>query len=284
VVRVTARPSPIARRRRLGVELRRLRVASGLTIDKVAEELEFSAAKLSRIETGHVGVSPRDVRDMLALYGVAEEQRDKLMEVARQAREKGWWHAYSDVHSSPYIGLENAADQIRIYEALLVPGLLQTPAYARAVIQALHPNLRTHQVDRWIELREVRQALLKQDDPPSIAVILDEDVLRRPVGGRKVMQEQLRRLLVDSAMDTVTLQVLPLEVGEHAGMYGSFTILGFRDPAQQDLVYLENATKELYLEGDEELQRYTRAFERLSAAAHGVEASAALLAKLSEEL
>jgi transcriptional regulator with XRE-family HTH domain len=283
-MRVAVRPSPIARRRRLGVELRRLRVASGLTIDKVAEELEFSAAKVSRIETGHVGVSPRDVRDMLQLYNVAEDQRDRLVEVARQAREKGWWHAYSDVHSSPYLGLENSADQIRIYEALLVPGLLQTPAYARAVIAALHPNLNTPQIDRWIELRKKRQALLRQDDPPSIAAIVDEDVLRRPVGGRKAMQEQLRRLLADSELPTVTLQVLPLDVGEHVGMYGSFTILGFRDPAQQDLVYLENATKELYLESEEELQRYTRAFERLSAAALSVEDSATLLAKLSKEL
>jgi transcriptional regulator with XRE-family HTH domain len=283
-MRVAVRSSPIARRRRLGVELRRLRVASGLTIDKVAEELEFSAAKLSRIETGHVSVSPRDVRDMLELYGVANDQQAKLMEVARQAREKGWWHAYSDVQRSPYIGLENAADQIRIYEALLVPGLLQTQEYARAVIRALFPNLRPPQVDRWIKVREVRQALLKQDDPPSVWAILDEDVLRRPVGGRKVMQEQLRRLLADSAMDNVTLQVLPLEAGAHAGMHGSFTILGFRDPAQQDLVYVENATKELYLEGDEELDRYMRAFERLSAAALNVEDSATLLGKLSEKL
>jgi transcriptional regulator with XRE-family HTH domain len=283
-MRVAGRSSPIARRRRLGAELRRLRLASGLTIDKVAEELEFSAAKLSRIETGHVSVSPRDVRDMLERYGVAEEQRNKLVEAARQAREKGWWHAYSDVQSSPYVGLENAADQLRIYEALLVPGLLQTQDYARAVIRALFPNLRPPQVDRWIELREVRQALLKQDDPPTVWAILDEDVLRRPVGGRKVMQEQLRRLRVDSAMDNVTLQVLPLEVGEHAGMHGSFTILGFRDPAQQDLVYIENATKELYLESDEELDRYLRAFERLQAAALDPEASVAILAKLGEEL
>jgi transcriptional regulator with XRE-family HTH domain len=281
---VAARSSPIARRRRLGVELRRLRVASGLTIEKVAEELEFSAAKLSRIETGHVGVSPRDVRDMLELYGVTDEQRDKLVEVARQAREKGWWHAYSDVHSSPYIGLESAADQIRIYEALLVPGLLQTQDYARAVIRALHPNLDTPQVDRWIELREVRQALLRQDNPPSVWAILDEDVLRRQVGGRKVMQEQLRRLLVDSAMDAVTLQVLPLEAGEHAGMHGSFTILGFRDPAQQDVVYVENATKELYLESEEELDRYTGMFDRLQADALHPDASTAWLERLSKEL
>jgi transcriptional regulator with XRE-family HTH domain len=281
---VTARPSPIARRRRLGIELRRLRAASGLTIDKVAEALECSESKVSRIETGHVRASPRDVRDMLELYGVDEEQRNKLMDAARQAREKGWWDAYSDVQSSEYLGLEGAADQIRIYEALLVPGLLQTPDYARAVIRALHPNLRDHEVDRWIELREVRQALLKQDNPPSMWAILDETVLRRSVGGRKVMREQLERLLADSELDNVAVQLLPLQAGEHAGMYGSFTILGFRDSAQPDLVYIENATRELYLKNEEELLRYGDAFDRLCAMTLDPDATAARIAQLGHEL
>ena len=250
----------------------------------MAEALECSESKVSRIETGSVSALPRDVRDLLDLYGVAGEQRDKLMEAARQAREKGWLHAYSDVKPSAYIGLEAAADRIRIYSASLVPGLLQTPAYARAVIRALGPKLHSDQVDRWVELRKARQALLRQADPPRIEVILDENVLRRPVGGREVTQEQMERLLEDGALGAVTLQVLPLQAGEHAGMYGSFTILGFRDPGQPNMVYLENATTELYLDSERELRRYTRAFENLSAAALDPDASAALVAKLRKEV
>jgi transcriptional regulator with XRE-family HTH domain len=276
----------MVRRRMLAANLRRLRIATGMTIHQVAAAIEVSTSKLSRIETGTVGASPRDVRDLLELYGIGGEQRDQLLRAAREAREKGWWHAYSDVlpSNSLYVGMEAAAARIRTYEALLVPGLLQTAAYARAAIRVLHPTLRPFEVDRWVELRQVRQALLARDNPPVVSAIVDEAVLRRPVGGRSVMREQLRRLVDDGARDAVTLRVLPFEAGEHAAMYGPFTILGFQDPDQPDVVYLENLARELCLERAEELLRYSEAFNRLQALALDPDTSTAFLVRRCEQL
>jgi transcriptional regulator with XRE-family HTH domain len=278
--------NPTVRRRMLAAHLRQLRIAAGMTIDQVAAAIDASKSKVSRIETGNVSASPRDVRDLLRLYGIAGDQRDELLRAAREAREKGWWHAYSDVLSSNsrYIGMEAAAARIRTYEALLVPGLLQTAAYARAAIHVLHPTLRPDEVDRRVELRQARQALLTRDDPPGISAIVDEAVLRRPVGGPSVMREQLRRLVDDGARNAVTLRVLPFEAGEHAAMYGPFTILGFQDLTQPDVVYFENLAREHWLEKTEELLRHSRAFDRLQALALDPEASTAFLVRLREEL
>jgi transcriptional regulator with XRE-family HTH domain len=278
--------NPMVRRRMLAANLRRLRIAAGMTIDQVAVAIEVSRSKISRIETGTVGASPRDVRDLLELYGIGAEQRDQLLRAAREAREKGWWHAYSDVlpSNSLYVAMEAAAVRIRTYEALLVPGLLQTPAYARAAIHALHPALRPSEVDRWVELRQVRQARLARDDPPVFSTIVDEAVLGRPIGGRSVMREQLRRLVDDGTRSAVTLQVLPFEAGEHAAMYGPFTILGFQNPDQPDVVYLENLARELCLERAEELLRYSEAFDHLQALALDPDASIAFLIRRCAEL
>lgn len=281
---MTARSSPTVRRRRLGNELRRLRTTARLTIEQVANQLEFSESKVSRIETGHVAALPRDISDMLSLYGVSGGQRDQLMQLAREARKKGWWHAYGGVPRSPYLGLEEAAQQISTYETMLVPGLLQTPAYARTVIRTMHPELSAEDIEQRIELREVRQRLLTQNDPPIVSAILDEAVLRRPVGSRGTVQEQLDRLIKASALPNVTVQVVPFHIGEHMGMYGPFTILRFRDPEQPDVVYLENATRESYLEAEGELRRYAATFERLRDAALSPNDSTALLVTLGKEL
>jgi transcriptional regulator with XRE-family HTH domain len=260
---MAARSSPTVRRRRLGTELRRLRMEAGLTIDQVADRLECSESKVSRLETGRVTALPRDVRDMLALYGVSEEHREELLQVAREARKKGWWHAYSDVPRSAYVGFESAADRISSYETTLVPGLLQTTAYARAVIRALNPGVHPEEIEQTVELRRFRQALLTRDEPPMIHWVLDEAVLRRPVGGRDLMREQLRSLIVAAELPTVTICVLPFEAGEHVGMYGPFTILGFRDAAESEMVYLEHATRESYLEAEQEVRQYRLAFDQL---------------------
>jgi transcriptional regulator with XRE-family HTH domain len=278
------RGSAASRRRPLGFELRRLREAAGLTLEQVAGVLECSDSKISRIETGQVAATTRDVRDMLEIYEVTQEQQDHLLQAARRARAKDQWHAWSDVSPpSKYPGLEAASDRIHVYAPQLLPGLLQTRAYASALIRVLHPNLSSRQVDRWLELREVRQAVLRQDDPPELWAIIDEGVLRRPTGGGAVMHEQRQRLLADSARDTVTVQVLPAEVGEHAGMYGGFTILGFNDD-EPDLVYVENATRELYLKSDNHLLRYADAFDRLRDAALEPDASYAWLVQIDKEL
>jgi transcriptional regulator with XRE-family HTH domain len=181
---MTARQSPTVRRRRLGAELRRLREEAGLTIERVAATLECSESKVSRIETGQVGAMPRDVRDMLDLYKVGPEQREALIQIARDARQKGWWHAYTDVPVVPgYVGLEVSAAAIDTFGALLVPGLLQTPEYARTVLEALLPDLSAEQIRRRVELRMARQSILNGEHPPTLRAILDEALLRRPVGG-----------------------------------------------------------------------------------------------------
>lgn len=272
--------TPTGRRRRLGAELRRLREETGLTIDQVAEVLECSQSKVSRIETGQVSATPRDVRDMLALYRVSDAQREAMVQIAREARQPGWWQKFVDVPDGvpAYVGLETAATSIDIYMSVIVPALLQTADYARAVIGAVRPDLPGAEIDRRVELRLRRQALLDQDSPPALRVLLDDTVLRRPVGGEKVMAAQRRRLLEDAARPAVTLQVLPVEAGAHAGMDGPFTIFGFPAAAERDVVALDSAADALYLEGAEDVARYRRVFGLLLPAALTPEASAGRIA------
>lgn len=276
-----ARQGPTVRRRQLGAELRRLREEAGLTIERVAKSLECSDSKVSRIENGQVGASPRDVRDMLELYEVDAQRRDALIEIARQARQKGWWHAYGDVPQVPaHIGLEETATTLRMYATLLVPGLLQTREYAIAVIRALQPSLDPEQFERWVDLRIRRQSLLDRTDTPALWAILDEAMLHRPVGGPQVMREQLRRLAEAAERPSVTLQVLPFAAGEHAGMDGGFTIFGFSRSAESDVVHLDNTTGDLYLENPEEIQRYNEVFDQLRITALGPDESLVLIAAL----
>jgi transcriptional regulator with XRE-family HTH domain len=282
---VPTRPGPTVQRRRLGIELRRLREAAGKTIDQVAQVLECSDSKVSRIENGQVSASPRDVRDMLALYDVEPAHRDSLVEMARTARQRSWWQAYSDTPAVPVVGLEVAADVIQSYEAMAVPGLLQTQRYARAMISALYPELSAVQVDRWVDLRMTRQDLLVRTNPPLVQVILEECALRRPVGGRSAMREQLEHLAATTATNSsVTLQVLPLSVGVHGSMNGAFAVFRFSDAAVPDVVYFEHAINDLYLESPEQVERFGRVFERLRASALTPDASSRWLAKLAREL
>jgi transcriptional regulator with XRE-family HTH domain len=271
--------TPTGRRRRLGAELRRLREAAGLTIDRVAEELECSPSKVSRIETGQVSATPRDVRDMLGLYGVDDARLEAMVQVAREARQRGWWQKFVDVPDGvpAYVGLETAATSIDVYMALLVPALLQTPDYARAVIAAVRPDLPRSEIDRRVELRLRRQDLLGQERPPRMRVLLDDTVLRRPVGGPAVMAAQRRRLLADADRPAVTIQVLEAGAGAHAGMDGPFTIFGFPAPAERDVVALDSAADALYLEDAEDVARYRRVFELLLPAARSPEESAAII-------
>ena len=272
--------TPTGRRRRLGAELRRLREEAGLTIDRVAEALECSPSEVSRIETGQVSATLRDVRDMLELYRVDDAQREAMVRVAREARQRGWWQKFVDVPDGvpAYVGLETAATSIDIYMSLIVPALLQTADYAKAVIGAVRPDLPPAELDRRVELRLRRQALLDQERPPALRVLLDDTVVWRPVGGPEVMATQRRRLLEDAQRPSVTLQILPLEAGAHAGMDGPFTIFGFPAP-ERDVVALDSAADALYLESPEDLRRYRRVFERLLPAALTPEASVALIAR-----
>lgn len=278
-----ARPGPTVQRRRLGTELRRLREQAGLTIEQVAVSLECSDSKVSRIETGQVSATPRDVRDMLELYKVDRDHQEALIQFARRARKKGWWEAYSDTPVVPLVGLETAASEIRQYDTMVVPGLLQTSDYALSIISETRPDLSPVQKERWVDLRMARKQLLSQVDPPEISVVLEEYVLRRPVGGRAVMREQLH-YLASAVLPTVTVQVLPPAVGEHPAMSGAFTIYSFAESDDPDVVYLEHIIGDVYLQSPDGVQRYAEAFERLRSAALSPEDSAAFLAAAEREM
>ncbi len=280
---VSGRGSPTLRRRQLGMELRRLREAAGVTIDHVAERLECSGSKISRIETGQTGVTPRDVRDMLSIYGVEVEYAETLLRIAREARQKGWWQLYGDVLTSAYVGLEAAADQLHSFEALVVPGLLQTEDYASTMIHTARPDISLAEVDKRVRVRTSRQSLLTQDDPLDLWVVLDEAVLHRPVGGAEVMGRQLLHLAEMAELANVTLQVLPFAAGAHAGMDGTFTILLYDESAEQNFVFASNAAGGLFLEKDEELQRYGFIFDYLRAHALRPDDSVSMIVKLAKE-
>ena len=283
---MAAEHSPTVRRRRLALELRRLREAARLTCEEVAEHLECSTSKISRIETGRVSVSPRDVRDMLDLYGVSAQQGASLVQLARDSRQKGWWHAYSDTiqpRFATYIGLESAASEIRIYEVTLIPALLQTEDYARTVITAGIVGGDRDGVDRNVELLMARQPLLTSDDPPRLWAVLDEAALRRTVGGAGLMRLQLDHLLDLSRLPNVAIQVIPFGAGAHPAMGRPFVILAFPERADPDVVYLEDLTSALYVEDVDEVDRYNMFFNHLRATALSFEDSSALIMSAIKE-
>jgi transcriptional regulator with XRE-family HTH domain len=275
--------SPTVRRRRLGAELRRHRELAGLTIDQVADQLDCSASKISRLETGQTGSNPRDVRDMLALYGVGDTELEELLSVARETRQRGWWQPYGSILTGAYVGFEAAADRIRSYEAQCVPGLLQTADYARSMIAAVHTGRPRQEVDDRVHVRLGRQALLTQEDPVQFWCVLDEAALRRPVGGREVMRCQLEHLVRESARPNVTLQVLPMAAGEHPGMEGSFVIMSFPDAADPDTVYVTIATGGVFQEKPDDVSRYEIIFDRLQKMALSSAESAEFIATMAKE-
>ncbi|GIF24893.1 transcriptional regulator [Paractinoplanes tereljensis] len=259
--------SPTIRRRRLGVELRRHREEAGVTIDVVADRLGCSTSKVSRIETGHTSASPSDVQNILDIYGVGPAITAELVQIAREARQKGWWHPYSTVLTGAYVGLETAARSIWSYEQQLVPGLLQSEEYAIALIRGARRDFTDQEIEQRVRVRMERQALLIQDDPIDLRVVLDEAVLSRPVGGDAVMRGQLQKLIEAARLPNVTLQILPFAVGAHAAMDGTFVILEFEEEGDADVVFIDNATGGLFLEKTEELRKYTSIFDTLRAAA-----------------
>jgi transcriptional regulator with XRE-family HTH domain len=282
---VAGAQSPTVRRRRLALELRRLREAAKLTCEEVAEQLECSASKISRVETGRVSVSPRDVRDMLEIYGVPEPQRDALVQLARESRQKGWWHAYADSlqpHVLTYLGMETAASEIRIYEVNLIPGLLQTEEYARAVINAGVVTSPRFDVERQVAVKMERQRLAMTS--PQVWAVLDEAALRRQVGGPEVMRVQLEYLRELSGLRNVRLQIIPFGGGAHPAMGRPFIILAFSEEADPDVVYLKNLTGALWVENVEEVDRYNLFFNHLQATALSFENSAALMTAVLKEM
>ena len=264
-------PGPSARSRRLAAELLRLRETAGLSREEVADRLDWSTSKLWRVETARTRAHHGDVADLLDIYGVTDERRDALTKLAREARRRGWWHSYADVLAGgfeTYVDLEAEASSIRTYEAQLVPGLLQTPEYAHAVLTAAWVTIEPEEIDRRLAFRMRRQELARtRDKPLALWAIVDEAVLRRQVGDREVMHAQLLRLAEAARRTNVTLQVLPFSVGAHVAMLGTFVLLSFPEPSDPDVVYLETDTSSLYLEEPPEIARYSEVFDHLRATA-----------------
>jgi transcriptional regulator with XRE-family HTH domain len=270
--------------RRLVIELKHFRETAGLTGEQVAEQMGWSAAKVYRIEGDRVRVLARDVQRLLKLYGVGGAQAEAVMELARLARVKDWWHQYSGAIPEWfqfYVGLEDAASAMQEYCAELVTGLLQTEGYARAVMAAAARS-DTEAMDRQVAVRLERQKRLTAPDAPSLWVVLGEGVLHRQVGGPDVMRDQLARIAQMAGRPNVTVQVLPFTAGAHPAMLGSFTVMRFPDPADKDVVYLEAETSALYLEKPEDVSRYSLMIDYLRAQALGPAESCALIAKMAE--
>jgi transcriptional regulator with XRE-family HTH domain len=284
---VSGTHSPTVRGRRLALELRRLREAAKLTCEDVAAQLECSASKISRIETGRVSVSPRDVRDLLRIYDVPEDQHESLIQLARQSRQKGWWHAYGpgvQPQLATYLGMESAASDIRFYSVTRIPALLQTERYARAVISAGRLGTAYPVPTDWpLELLMERQRLAMAS-PPHLWVIMDEAALRRRVGGRETMQQQLEHLIELCSMPTVFLQLIPFSSGEYAAMDLPFIILGFPDQADPDVACAGYPTGLLWIEDTAEVDRYNMIFHHLQAAAMSPAESVELLVAMLAEL
>ncbi|WP_043264808.1 helix-turn-helix transcriptional regulator [Streptomyces sp. CT34] len=276
--------NPTVRRRRLGQELRRLREAKGLTAEEVAERLLVSQSKISRLENGRRSISQRDVRDLCGVYEVEDHRIvDSLMQMAKDSRQQGWWHAFGDIPYSVYIGLETEAASLRTYESLLVPGLLQTPGYAEAVIPGAVPELAPDDLEKRIQVRMRRQERVNDPDRPlRLWVVLDESALRRVVGSHLIMREQLEQLVEVSRLPHVTVQVLPYDTGAHAGMSGTFSILEFDDAADSSVVYIEGVTSDLYLEKTNDVHKYTIMYEHLRAQALSADASREFIAEAAK--
>ena len=287
-----SRPSgggPTVLRIMLGGQLRKLRERCGISREDAGEAIRGSHAKISRLELGRVGFKERDVSDLLALYGVTDPaDRGPLLALARRANEPGWWQRYTDLLPpwfETYVGLEQAATQIRTYEPQFVPGLLQTEAMARAVTRLGHTAMSDEEEERRVELRRRRQQVLEGPNPPMLWAVIDEAALRRPLGGATVMVEQIEYLLDASERSSMVLQVVPFRVGGHAGAGGPFSVLRFADESSVgDVVYLEQLASATYLEKRAEVDAYLATMELLSVQADDPAATQTFLSGVLADL
>ncbi|WP_181139066.1 helix-turn-helix transcriptional regulator [Streptomyces sp. Ru72] len=271
----------MVRRILLGSHLRRLRETRGITREQAGYSIRASESKISRMELGRVSFKTRDVEDLLTLYGITDEaERTSLLSLAKEANVAGWWHSYSDVLPNwfpTYVGLEGAAHLIRSYEVQFVHGLLQTEAYAHAVVSRGMKGASAEDIDRRVALRLERQKYLVSENAPQFHVVLDEAALRRPYGDRQVMRGQLQHLIDLSERPNVRLQVMPFSFGGHSGESGSFTILSFSESDLSDVVYMEQLSSALYLDKREDVTQYEAAMKELQQDSPGPDESRDLL-------
>jgi len=278
---------PTVLRMMLGSQLRRFRETAGVTPEQAAYEIRASRSKISRMEHGRVGFKARDVDDLLTLYGVHDEQiRTRMLAFAQQASTPGWWSKYDDVLPDwfeAFLGLEGAASVIRTFELQFVYGLFQTEDYARAVTLLGNKTASAEEIDRRVSVRLKRQAVLTSPESPQVWSVMDEAVLRRPVGGSPVMRAQLAHLIEVASLPRITLQVVPFARGGHAASGGSFTVLRFAEPEVPDIVYIEQLTSALYLDSRAEVDHYLEVMDELSTEALTPARSADLIAEISKE-
>lgn len=276
-----------ARRIVLGTQLRRLRESAGISRSDAGYAIRASDSKLSRLELGRVAFKERDVADLLTMYGITDaRERAVFLEMVARANEPGWWRRFNDVLPDwfqDFVGLEESASQIQAYELQFVPGLLQTEAYARAIATRGRPEFAAADVERRIAVRMRRQKILGGVHPPKLWVVLDESVLHRPIGGRRVMREQLERLLELSGLPNITIQIVPYHLSGYAAE-GSFTVLRFGEPELPDIVYVEHLSGALYLDNQAEIELYSRALDRLTVEAETPDRSRQVLTKVLAEI
>ena len=284
---MASRLSPTARRRRLATALRQLREERGLSCTDAGKTVGWSESKISRIETGRVGIRQPDLERLLDLYEVTGDARSALLTLGRQATHRGWWRSYSDAlpaYFESYIGLEDGAKSLFTYQIQLVHGLMQTEEYAFAVLQAGQPTATADEVERQLAARATRQALLTSRSPLQMWAILDEAVLHRTVGGAAVMREQLHRVCETAVLPNVTIQVLPFDAGAHASMGTSFELLEFPEVGDTDIVYIEDLSTSQYLETPTDIERYTLVFDHLRASALSPERSVAFIGQVASNM
>jgi len=244
-----AERSPTLRRRELASRLRELRKQAGLTVDDVARELLCSPPKISRIETGTTGASLRDVRDLCRLYRVSDSEQARLMTIAREAKQQGWWNKFDDLGIESLIGLETEAKRISGHDASVVPWAFQTEQYARAVIKGVLPRMDDRILDERMTARMIRQEILRSPEPPYLWSLIDESVLHRVIGGNGVMREQFDKILEVAAASNVTVQVVPFEAGAQPGLDNTFMLLEFDSSVQSPVVFVENLAGYFILSG-----------------------------------
>lgn len=292
IARLRAGSGPTVRRMLLGHELREYREARGISREDAGERIRASASKISRMELGRVGFKVRDIEDLLKMYGVTDRARMKAyLQIAKESNEPGWWKRYGDsLHKwfTRYVGFEEAADHIRVYESQFVPGLLQTEPYVREVISA--GGASDEVTEQRIQARLERQQRVEIDEKMRMWVILDEAAVRRPVGGQtdeglRIMSGQIRRLIdLAENYSNITIQIVPFSAGVHAAEAGSFTILRYSEFELSDLVYLENLTGAEIVDRRPVVEAYTKAMTGLSVAAATPEETREMLAQILDDL
>ncbi|MGH3830346.1 MAG: helix-turn-helix domain-containing protein [Pseudonocardiaceae bacterium] len=270
-------------KRQLGRTLRRLRERAGLSLEEAAPKLDWSASKLGRIETAEQGVDVHGVRSMLDLYDVGGAQWGEIVGMTREAQQKGWWHSYG-LSDAGYVALETDAAMAYVYQLGYVPGLLQTVDYARTVVRGTPPPRTEAEIERIVQVRVIRQRRLTEEPPLKLVAIVDETVLRRPIGGVEVMRQQLRHLVSQAALPSVCFQVLPIAVGVHQGLNGSFTVLDFAEPDEPTVGYVENSVSATHVRKEAEVRGCKLVFDQLRSKALSPSGSVALVERLAADL